>query len=112
MNCKPGDMAKVIEPHFRHGAIVEVVRSCTSAERVMLIQQDPEWRAPLQIWFCKLITGSRGIDVDTGFATYLYPGAEAWFADAYLRPIRDPGEDAVDETLQRLPSPSRDEVMA
>jgi hypothetical protein len=31
--------------------------------------------------------------------------------DRWLRPLRDLGDDAVDETLQRLPAPSRDEVM-
>jgi hypothetical protein len=33
-------------------------------------------------------------------------------ADACLRPIRDPGDDASDETLEWLPVPSRDEVTA
>lgn len=32
--------------------------------------------------------------------------------DCYLRPIRDPGEDARDETLQWLPVPSKEEVSA
>ena len=32
--------------------------------------------------------------------------------DSQLRPIRDPGDDARDETLEWLPVPSRDEVTA
>ena len=32
--------------------------------------------------------------------------------DYCLRPIRDPGDDASDETLEWLPVPSRDEVTA
>ncbi|KQR62643.1 hypothetical protein ASF94_15600 [Acidovorax sp. Leaf160] len=32
--------------------------------------------------------------------------------DACLRSIRDPGGNAVDETLQRLPAPKREEVAA
>lgn len=32
--------------------------------------------------------------------------------DSRMRPIRDPGEDAKDETLNWLPVPSRDEVPA
>lgn len=34
-----------------------------------------------------------------------------YYRDSWLRPIRDPGDDAVDETLLRLPSP-RQEVTA
>ena len=103
MNCKPGEMAKVVEPHFRHGSIVEVVRDCSPEERAQLIEHDTGWSAVGQVWLCKLITGSRGLDFDTGFATYLYPGAEAWFADMYLRPIRDPGDDTTDESAAWLP---------
>jgi hypothetical protein len=32
--------------------------------------------------------------------------------DKWLKPIRDPGEDARDETLEWLPVPSREEVSA
>ncbi len=103
MNCKPGDFAKVIEPHFRHGSIVEVVGDCTPEERGLLVERDPGWKSVEKVWLCRLVTGSRGINIDTGIATFLYPGAEAWFADAYLRPIRDPGDDAIDESAAWLP---------
>lgn len=106
MNCKPGVMAEVIRPHFRHGVIVEVVRECTQAERADLVTLEKEWSECGHVWLCGLATGSRGIDTATGKAAYLLPGDEAFIADKYLRPIRDPGDDTQDETLYWLPVPS------
>ncbi len=42
---------------------------------------------------------------DEGFMS-APPGDSIAFSDADLRPIRDPGPDAVDETLQRLGTPA------
>lgn len=106
MNCKPGDLAVVVRPHFRHGAIVSVLRECSPKERDALIALEREWGECGFVWLCGMVTGSRGVDNATGRAAYLYPGDEAWIADKYLRPIRDPGDDAKDETLQWLPVPS------
>lgn len=108
MNCKPGDLAVVLPPHFRHGVIVGVIRECRSEERASLVALEKEWEVCGHVWLCRLVTASRGIDDVTGKAAYLMPGDEVWVADKYLRPIRDPGDDAVDETLQWLPSPSKE----
>lgn len=103
MNCKPGDMAEVVRPHFRHGAIVGVQRECSPVERIFLVALDREWGECGPVWLCAMATGGRGVDNATGHAAYLYPGDEAWIADKYLRPIRDPGDDARDEMLRPLP---------
>lgn len=108
MNCKPNDLAVVVRPHFRHGVVVGVVRGVEPRERANLIALDPAWDESGHIWLCSLVTGSRGVNDSTGQAAYLLPGDEAWIADQYLRPIRDPGDDAVDETLQWLPAPSKE----
>jgi hypothetical protein len=88
MNCKPGDLAivsgKETLPHLR-GRIVTVAR-CGNLYGI------PHWQ-----------TEPKFIDRD---------GVEVWFADEDLRPIRDPGDDATDETLLWLPSPSREKEEA
>jgi hypothetical protein len=103
MNVKPGMMAKIVEPHFRYGTIVEVVRDTPLEERNDLVACDIEWAECGHIWFCRLMTGARALDTDTGKATYLYPGDECWVADKYLRPLSDPDEGAADGSLQDLP---------
>lgn len=102
-NVKPGQIAKIIKPHFRHGSILEVVRDSTQQEREALIALEVEWSLSRKVWLVRLITGSRGVDSGTGSAIYLYPGEEAWIDDAYLRPINDPGDDAADESRAWLP---------
>lgn len=91
LNCKPGDLARVIStPETRmHG---------------------------VEDWIVKVTVASS--DFNAGRPAWCYEGAtrcppkgpfkgigiEA-FADDLLRPMRDPGDDAVDETLLRIPSP-------
>ncbi|WP_422096874.1 hypothetical protein [Variovorax sp.] len=96
MNCQPGDLARVIDtPGTRHVGHVDRFLRLTES-----------------------YTGPRGV------ACWLYEGPMLRcmcpcgspiesFADEVLRPIRNPGDDAVDETLLRLPAPTqRDEVPA
>jgi hypothetical protein len=107
MNVKPGMMAKIVEPHFRHGAIVEVLRDTPAEEKRDLVALDFSWAECGHIWYCRLMTGSRSIDCDTGKARYLYPGDECWVADQYLRPITDPDDGIDEEVVQVLPIPSK-----
>lgn len=89
MNCKPGDLAVIVRSHDQRniGKLVTVLQP----------YDEVSWyiTSPSVLHHC--IRGA----LQPGFVTAIY--------DAELRPIRDPGEDAVDETLQRLPAP-RDEV--
>lgn len=86
MNCKPGELAIVAGTDTRRhllGLIVKVERS----EMFMGI---PHWRTDPPYW-------------DTDYV-------EVWFADEDLRPIRDPGTDARDETLSWKPVPKEDNL--
>jgi hypothetical protein len=81
MNCKPGDLAIVIKSERRDdttGAIVRVLRRYSGS----LERFGPAW-----------------------WVEYL--GSEWHAVDAHLRPLRDPGEDATDETMLWLPSPTK-----
>lgn len=97
MNCKPGDLAIVVRSYAgNEGKIVRCVRLLSEAQLWegpgidSLIS--PDWEVDLPLRNCG-------------------GGMQSSIPDCLLRPIRDPGDDAVDETLLRLPSP-RQEVTA
>lgn len=97
MNCKPGDLAIVVKSTCgNEGKIVRCLG---------LIGKSHTFRNP---------DGSLDVcgkwQIDRPLKNY--GGVMVLYAnDSALRPIRDPGDDAVDETLLRLPSP-RQEVAA
>lgn len=103
VNCKPGDLAFVIDDDYgcksNIGRIVRVVRAATGRTKKWG-EWDIEPTTPdFLIYDPKLKTVSRFAD-----------SAWAWivFPDKDLRPIRDPGEDARDETLDWLPVPDKE----
>lgn len=92
MNCKPNDLAMVVEGDFV-GYMCKVVSAGPTFTHIasgavhigwnVEFPHDMPWTAP------------EGQPMHTG-----------WLPDAWLRPIRDPGDDARDETLAWLPVPS------
>lgn len=101
MNCKPGDLAWIVGLHpslaEAEGRIVQLV----DAPPVMY-DGEPTWQLAKRVDITLVGNGRRG---DQRF----YIGESVWFdqlQDKYLRPIRDPGDDAQDETLSWLPVPS------
>lgn len=84
LNCKPGDLAVFVRS--KHGNLGRVVRCLRLVKRSDYVLGD--------VW-----------ETDTPcFNSWGY--WECFAMDAYLRPLRDPGEDARDETLTWLPVPS------
>lgn len=101
MNCKEGDLAIVICGEKSSGRIVRCIKlvpggtvTMTKCGRRVRVNEDdgPQWL------------------VD-GWAVFWAPEYGQFEAsvipDYGLRPIRDPGEDAQDETLSWLPVPSK-----
>ncbi len=94
MNCKPGDLAVVVRPLTYNpnalGMVVEVLQWIPS----MLFKSgyEPAYgiRAPRPL---KQFGGDWH--------------REGWVRQSSLRPIRDPGDDATDETLTWLPVPGK-----
>lgn len=85
MNCKPGDLAVIVNGgYFDRHLIGKIVRV------LAISQKEPN--------ICWSYDGPR---LSTVW------GAVIGLADEMLRPIRDPGDDATDETLTWLPVPSR-----
>lgn len=88
MNCKPGDLAVIVKTapagKFLLGKVVHVLTLCA----------DSEWEVRL---YKPITNPTNGVTGEYGLAP-----------DECLRPIRDPGDDATDETLTWLPVPSRE----
>lgn len=98
LNCRPGDLARIIStPETRKYGIVDrifkltvLVGKCNDGHRAAWGYEGPRIEIPLP-GSAFIVTG---------------------ISDDILRPIRDPGDDAVDETLVRLGKPVPDEVHA
>lgn len=89
MNCKPGDLAVVVRSDAgNEGKIVRCLRIVDGWLEGLDGSGlgEPVWEVDRVLRACD---GSEDNLIN----------------DSYLRPIRDPGDDAVDETLQRLPAP-------
>jgi len=92
-NVKPGDLARIVAPYEPNGIdhFVEVVRRAKKFER--LGECFFEHEGLIQGWVC---TGC--VPMWDGFIA-----RELVIADECLRPIRDPGDDAVDESKAWYP---------
>ena len=91
MNCKPNDLARVVsnsETRF-YGLVDKIVRVVSLYE----FQGQQLWALgePIYCIFGRHVLG---------------------IADELLRPIRDPGDDAVDEMVLKVGNPSHEEVVA
>ena len=106
MNCKAGDLARIWTPYEspNRDRIVRCIRLLAPGEEMVLGGYEFLAASALATWAVEgpiVVEGLDGKD-------QICPGGP--IPDKYLRPIRDPGEDAQDETLSWLPVPSRDEV--
>lgn len=100
MNCKPGDLAIVIK------ADGDGISRVIGEKIVGLIVTVKYLRKPQSqfsdndfVWHIE-----KSIEVEIDGNSYTVTG----ISDDCLRPIRDPGEDAQDETLNWLPSPYKE----
>lgn len=85
MNCKPGDLAVVVKSESgSEGRLVRCLR---------FVGKVPGW------------TGDDRWAIDQVLRSNL-GGKSQSVRDSRIRPIRDPGDDAQDETLSWLPAPS------
>lgn len=92
MNCKPGDLAivcRITEPKNKWmlGQVVQCVR-------------------------LEILNGRAGWHLAEPISSPASLYEWRWVADDCLRPLRDPGEDAQDETLQWLPVPDLEKAAA
>ncbi len=86
LRCKPGDLA-VIVGALPAGKFL-IGRFCDVLERTDDGPLGATWEVRLHHPINNPVTNEKG--------------QVGWAADVFLRPIRDPGDDAVDETLRQL----------
>lgn len=91
MNCKPGDLAVIVNGE-NAGRLVTVL-AVSQYHGAGFWYVEIHGRPGTGTW---IGTKTRGID---NFGH---------ISDSRLRPIRDPGEEAEDETLQWIPSPHKE----
>jgi hypothetical protein len=101
MNCKPGDLARIVHQHL-YGRMVEVLRR----EPLKRYALPDGWRAAAgdpatPAWVVKLLGPPVRAALRGGETRETRYGA---VPDCWLRPIRDPGDDAKDEMLRPLPA--------
>lgn len=101
LNCEAGDLARIVRPYLiaeMVGLYVSVVRAGADYETVFTRQGEMcENDGPGGVgWLCDAHA----------------PGFPCFIGDEFLRPIRDPGDDAQDETLSWLPVPTVEGVPA
>jgi hypothetical protein len=107
MNCKPGDLAIVVQDFENPENVGALVRVVSRA--------DPNDYDSDIDWDCDALSVISGPRSFTGEWFTAVPGSsdsEFGYRDCELRPLRDPGDDATDETLLWLPSPTREKESA
>jgi hypothetical protein len=92
MNCKPGDLAVVVRGEHNVGRFLSVLAASEC--------HGIGW------WYVEMHGGPATAIDGEGKTTLERTGH---IEDHRLRPIRDPGDDARDETLDWLPVPKREE---
>lgn len=96
MNCREGDFARsVISSGCLHGKFVTVLRLAKPEDEDKNGCYWPAGDPMGPAWHVQ-------------FHNVPERYSECLFYDKYLRPIRDPGEDAQDETLSWLPAPHKE----
>ena len=95
MNCKPGDLAVFVRSDAgNEGKVVRCLRVATKRE--LKAQNFVSNCGP--VWLIDQL-----VNTNCGLLCPLV-------LDQYLRPIRDPGDDAKDETLLWKPTPKEGEI--
>lgn len=95
MNCRPGDLARIVGTDVRLGLNDRIVKLTNDAPKV--VAGRPHWRLEEPI---RVVLSMAGINP----LGQVFERGECLIArfldDANLRPIRDPGADAVDEMVR------------
>ena len=101
MNCKPGDLAVVVKSWAgNEGRIVRVIRICQKTSKEQNIDSRGILTTPEPYWV-----------IDQALPDF-EGTLHKTFADSQLRPIRDPGDDAQDESLSWIPVPCTEKEAA
>jgi len=98
MNCEKGDLARILHIHAH---LSEAAGRFVTCVELIVFNGEPAWRLDRRVEF--VVTGNF-----RALGKQFWAGESVFFdqlQDKYLRPIRDPGEDAVDEVLRKVGHP-------
>lgn len=108
MKCKAGDLAVVVRSKAgNEGKLVTCIRLATPEDFALGERLPVDWPS---FWLLDRELNSVLVATFEDGAIKTYRGRTRVFPDALLRPIRDPGDGAVDETLLRLGIPEGETV--
>ena len=115
LNCKPGDLAVIVSPRSGHPCYL-TGRFCTVLKlaqnnRVKMPDDHRVYELKGSVGACWLIQYSYPIAIISDLGQVAFSTYDLLW-NSRLRPIRDPGPDAVDETLLWLPVPTNEGVAA
>jgi hypothetical protein len=102
MNCKPGDLAIIVNCDFpaNIGKLVSVLRPADMNDYHLGPNENDGF-----LWECETLSdGIIGWDEGDSYSANKAGGLIA-LTDSYLKPIRDPGDDAADEMVLRTGKP-------
>lgn len=103
MNCKPGDLAWITHPGM-YGTLVEILHAAPVGQ-FKLPDGQPATCVNSDCWVFEFLGRPKKVGVTYHWGEGSRLAKFAACQDKWLRPIRDLGDDAVDETLQRLAAP-------
>lgn len=103
LRCRPGELAWVVIADADTWIPVGHVVKCIAYERGEVLFQRRDGRILVARGYWRIEYRGSMVNPETG---------NDWgISDDWLHPIRDPGPDAVDETLRRLPAPAAQPVV-
>ena len=95
MRCKPGDLARIVHPSM-DGHLVTVLHAAPAHDFRLPDGQMHDGTAP-GTWVCESLGSPFPATVMWRGNLISRPARFAVIGDQWLRPIRDPGDDAVDQ---------------
>ena len=100
MNCQAGDLARVVAPGYFLG--------CSCGGRTLAVVPDTLVICEQPAVDGWVLRDPVHVDVVLACCGGHVRGRFISLPDGWLRPIRDPGPDAIDETLEWLPVPHKE----
>lgn len=94
MNCRPNDIARIVR---------EIPGCEENLDRLVMVMKPGPLEPEGATWRIEPLSKAPFFYRDQGGCFHVWDEATdslCWHPDAWLRPIRDPGEDAVDEMLR------------
>lgn len=103
MNCRPGDLARIVGLHPACGLNDKIVKLRNESPVIWVEGAAPQWKLEERVSFVadRNVMDLSGTRYFAGELVYVDA-----LADSCLRPIRDPGSDAIDEMVAKVgPAP-------